>query len=406
MAELDPTRGGPLADIRVLDVGTMIAGPYGTTLLGDLGADVIKVEPAYGDDLRRLGAERAGETGSYTGINRNKRGIALDLAHADGQLVFSRLAATADALVTNTREPALSRLRLDYESVRRHRPDIVWVGVSTFGADGPYAGRPGIDAIAQALCGVIALNGASGSEQVRTIVPFADVVTSLLVASGVLAALHERARSGTGQRVDVSLMDALIHAQANALGNYFISGWVLPRTGNRSPYFAPSGAYATADGALVYISSPSEKFFANLCGALDADWDRDPRFLTSGLRMQHEDELDALIAARCRLFRRAELLDRLAAADAMAAPVNELPDVPLDPQVRHNGMVVTTNHAALGTLEVTGVPVRFGRTPGSVRQSPPTLGQHTREVLDELGFDGHEIARMAAAGAVAGVSRG
>ncbi len=396
---------GPLAGIRVLDAGTMIAGPYGTTLLGDLGADVIKIEPTYGDDLRRLGAERNGETGSYTGINRNKRGVALDLTQPAGRAVLARLAATADALVTNTREPALSRLGLDYESVREYRPDIIWAGVSTFGADGPYAGRPGIDALAQAVCGIIALNGAPGSDPSRTIVPFADVLTSLLVSSGVLAALHERTRSGLGQRIDVSLVDALMHAQCNALGNYFIAGWELPRTGNRSPYFAPSGTYGCADGASVYISCPSEKFFANLCRALDVAWGDDARFNTPAARMQHEDALDAAIAERCGRYTRAELLERCAAADAMAAPVNGLAGVVADPQVRHNGMVVTTEHATLGALDVTGVPLHFGRTPGAVRRAPPVLGQHTREILAEAGYDGGEIAKMEASGAVLDVAR-
>ncbi len=406
MAPASATPVGPLVGIRVLDVGTMIAGPYATTLLGDMGADVIKIEPTYGDDLRRLGAERNGETGSYTGINRSKRGIALDLTQPAGCAVLARLAATADALVTNTREPALSRLGLDYESVCAHRSDIIWAGVSSFGADGPYAGRPGIDALAQAVCGVIALNGAPGSEPSRTIVPFADVLTSLLVSAGVLAALHERTRSGLGQRIDISLVDALVHAQCNALGNYFIAGWELPRTGNRSPYFAPSGTYGCADGASVYISCPSEKFFANLCRALDADWGDDPRFNTPAARMQHEDTLDAAIAERCFRYTRARLLERCAAADAMAAPVNGLADVVADPQVRHNGMVVTTDHATLGPLDVTGVPLHFSRTPGAVQSAPPVLGQHTREILMEAGYDGGEIAKMEASGAVLEVRRG
>jgi crotonobetainyl-CoA:carnitine CoA-transferase CaiB-like acyl-CoA transferase len=399
------TLRGPLAGVRVIDAATMIAGPYGATLLGDLGADVIKVEPLYGDDLRRLGAARDGETGSYTGINRSKRGIALDLAAPLGRAVFARLAATADALVTNTREPALSRLGLDYESVRSHRADVIWVGVSTFGPDGPYAGLPGIDSVAQALAGVIALNGAPGSEPVRTVVPFADVMTSLLVATGIAAALHERAASGEGQRIDVSLLNALVHAQANALGNYFVSGWVLPRTGNRSPYFAPAGAYACADGAAVYLTCPSDRFFSKLCRALAAEWDTDPRFLTAGLRLQNEDALDAEITACCARMTRAALLERLARGDVPAAAVNGLADVVRDPQILHNRMIVRTQHPALGQLDVTGVPIRFGRTPGSVHSAPPTLGQHTDEILVELGFDAGQRREIVASGAV-GVRRG
>lgn len=391
---------GPLDGTRILDAGNMIAGPYGATLLGDLGADIIKVEPTYGDDLRRLGPQIKGETGSFIGVNRSKRGIALDLAHPAGQEVFARLAGTADALITNTREPALSRLGLSYDQVRRHRPDIIWVGVSTFGADGPYAGRPGVDALAQALCGVTAFNGEPGRPPVRLNVPIADIMASLLVVSGVLTALYERTKSGQGQRIDVSLVDAVVHALCNALGQYFTSGWVVPRSGNRSPYFAPSGMYECADGARVFLTCPTEKFFQNLCQALETDWADDPRFRTIELRLQHEDDLDAQIAQRCRRFVQGDLMGRLVAADVMAAPVNELPEVVREPQVRHNRMIVTTQHETLGGLDVTGVPLHLQRTPGRVRRSPPVLGQHTAEVLAELGYRPDQIAEMERSGAV------
>ena len=174
---MDGAGSRPLPDVRVIDAGTMIACPYAATLLGDLGADVIKVESPGGDDMRHLGQERAGETGSFIGINRNKRGIVLDLTRPEGREALERLVKTADILVTNTREPALSRLGLGYEQVRRHRPDIIWAGVSTFGADGPYAGRPGVDALAQALCGIPMLNGTADQPPTRLNIPIADVMS-------------------------------------------------------------------------------------------------------------------------------------------------------------------------------------------------------------------------------------
>ncbi len=378
----------------------MIAGPYAATLLGDLGADVIKVESPAGDDMRRLGQERNGETGSFIGVNRNKRGICLDLASARGREVFVRLVSTADVLITNMREPALSQLGLSYDQVRACRPDIIWVSVSAFGADGPYAGRPGVDALAQALCGVPMLNGTAGQPPTRLNMPIADVMSSLLAANGVVSALYERFRSGLGQRVEVALVDALVHALGNALGNYFISGWVVPRTGNRSPYFAPSGIYECRDGGLVFITCPTEKFWRNLCQALNPAWAQDPRFLTSESRLANEDALDSLLAARCRTETRDELLRRLVDADAMAAPVNTIPEVVRDPQVLHNRMVVEVPHPTLGPLKVTGVPLRLDRTPGSVRRPPPVLGQHTREVLLELGFSHADITSLAREGVV------
>jgi len=398
---LDSRPGGPLAGIRVLDLATMLAGPYGATLLGDLGADVIKVESHYGDESRHLGPERDGERSPFLSLNRNKRGVVLDLRRPAAQEVFARLAATSDVLITNVREPALSRLGLSYEQVCRHRPDVIWAGVTAFGPDGPYAGRPGIDFLAQGYAGLLSLNGAPGDAPVRVTVPLVDVMTSLLVVSGVLAALHVRTQTGRGQRIDVSLLDALVHAQCSGLGAYFLTGEVVPRTGNRSQYFAPSGIYTCADGRGIVITCPSEKFFANLCTALDADWQSAPRFATITQRLQNQDALDDAIGARCREFARDELLARLVAADVLAAPINEIPDVVRDPQVRHNGMIATTSHATLGPIQVTGVPLKLHGTPGSVRRSAPVQGQHTAEILNELGYGPDDVAELRRDGAVA-----
>lgn len=389
---------GPLKGLRVVEVATMLAGPYAATLLGDLGADVIKVESPQGDDSRHLGPEKQGERGPFLSLNRNKRGVVLRLDHPRGQEAFARLLRTADVLITNVREPALSNLGLSYEQVCRHRKDIIWAGVTAFGPDGPYAGRPGIDFLAQGYAGLVSLNGTPEGPPVRVTVPLVDVMTSLLVCSAVLAALHERAASGKGQRIDASLLDALLHAQGTGLTNYFLTGYVTPRVGNRSPYFAPSGVYECADGKSVCITCPGEKFFRNLCQALGADWYDNPRFESIESRLAHEDELDALLAQECRRYTRDDLLARLVAADAMAAPVNEIPDVASDPQVLHNQMLVDVPHATLGSVRITNVPVRLSRTPGGVRRGPPVLGEHTAEVLAEIGYSTAEIDALLAQG--------
>jgi crotonobetainyl-CoA:carnitine CoA-transferase CaiB-like acyl-CoA transferase len=392
---------GPLAGVRVLDLATMLAGPYAATLLGDLGADVIKVESHYGDESRHLGPERDGQRAPFVSLNRNKRAIVLDLRKPSAGAAFGRLAATSDVVITNVREPALSRLGIDYASVRRHRADVVWVGVTAFGPDGPYAGRPGIDFLAQGYAGLLSLNGHPDGKPVRVTVPLVDVMTSELVVSGVLAALLVRARTGAGQRIDVSLLDALVHAQASGLGAYFLTGEVTPRTGNRSQYFSPSGVYTCRDGRGIVITCPSEKFFGNLCGALEVAWTQDPRFATIEQRLAHQDELEEVLGARCRDFDRDVLLERLIAADVLAAPIHEIPDVVRDPQVRHNDMIVSTRHATLGTVDVTGVPIKLRGTPGSVRRSAPVQGEHTAEILAELGYTPTEVSALVAEGAAA-----
>jgi len=384
----------------VLEISTMMAGPYAATLLGDLGADVIKVESPRGDDSRHLGPSLGGERSAFLSLNRSKRGVVLDLHTAGAQEVFARLVATADIVITNVREPALSAMGLDYGSVRRHRDDVIWIGVTAFGADGPYAGRPGIDFLIQGYGGLLALTGEPDGDPVRVTVPLIDALTSTLVATAALAALRSRSVDSRGQRIDISLLDALIHAQAAGLGSYLITGEETPRTGNRSHYFAPSGAYGTRDGRQVVITCPSERFFAKLCEALEVDWLDDPRFASIPQRMDHQDELDSVIDERCRQFDSAELIERLTAADVLVAPINGVADVAEDPQVRHNGMIVEVDNEKLGPIRVTGVPMHFHGTPARVTHGPPLFGEHTGEILDELGYSHERIAELVDEGSV------
>ncbi len=391
---------GPCTGLRVLEISTMMAGPYAGTLLGDLGADVIKVESHYGDESRHLGPKRGTERSAYLSLNRSKRGVVLDLRRDDAQEVFSRLVATSDIVITNIREPALSKLRLDYDSVKAHREDVIWVGVTAFGKDGPYEGRPGIDFLIQGYAGLLALNGEPDGEPVRVTIPLIDTLTSVLAALGALAALRTRAETGKGERIDVSLIDALVHAQASGIGSYLITGEETPRTGNRSLYFAPSGVYNTRDGEKVVITCPAEKFFAKLCDALEVDWVSDPRFQDIDARMENQDELDRTIDARCREFTRDELMERLIAADVLTAPLNSVKQVVEDPQIAHNEMLVTTDHPTLGDVKVTGVPLHFQNTPGKVQMAPPLQGQHTAEILEELGYGEEAIAKLVGDGAI------
>ncbi len=391
----------PLEGLRVLEVATMLAAPYGATLLGDLGADVIKIESPVGDDSRHLGPTRNGECGPYLSLNRDKRGMVLDLRRSDAREAFARLLRTADILITNIREQALGGLGLAYEQVQASRPDIVWIHVSAFGPDGPYAARPGIDFLAQGYSGILALNGEPGGPPVRAGFPAVDVIASLLVANAALAAVRARDRSGVGQRVEISLLDAAMHAQASSIGSYLATGERPRRSGNRSLYFAPSGVYPTKDGGHIVITAPSDRFFGKLCRALGTAWDSEPRFATIASRLANQDELDRIIAERTRRFAREDLVARLVSADVLTAPINEIEDVVCDPQIRHNCMIVRRTHPTLGSIDITGVPIRFYGTPCAVSRHPPLQGEHTRALLAECGYGEHEVDDLIARGAAA-----
>jgi crotonobetainyl-CoA:carnitine CoA-transferase CaiB-like acyl-CoA transferase len=383
-----------LEGIHVLDAASMMAGPYCATLLGDMGADVIKLEPPNGDETRRIGPRKGTESGVFVGVNRNKRSVALDLRTDAGKKVLAELVQWADVVVDNLRPAARAKLGLDHQTLSAANPRIVSVSLSSFGADGPYAGRPGIDPVAQALSGLMAVTGFSDRGPVKAGPPVGDGVASLLAAFGAMSALWARERTGLGQQVDVSLIDGLIHIQAPYTGQYFLLGTQQPRTGNSIGWYAPYNAYVCADGGWVHVACYNDKFFRNLCAALERpELARDPRFLANDDRLAHRGELDAIIAGFLVTLPRQEALERLWAHDVIVGPVNDYDDVFADPQVIHNGMVVDVEHHT-GPLRVTGVPVHLSDTPGSVRLPPPGLGEHTEQILDELGFSAEFVARL------------
>jgi crotonobetainyl-CoA:carnitine CoA-transferase CaiB-like acyl-CoA transferase len=374
-----------LENVRVLDAASMMAGPYAATLLGDLGADVVKLEPPAGDETRRMGPRTDTDSGVFVGVNRNKRSIVVDLRSDEGRELLGALVDWADVVVDNLRPRAKEKLGLDWETLHARNPRVVSVTVSTFGSTGPYAGRPGIDPIAQAVSGMMAVTGPEGGDPVKAGPPVADAICSMLAAYGALAALWARERTGEGQHVDVSLVDGLIHAQAPYTGQWFLLDRQQQRMGNTSDWYAPYNAYRCADGRFVHVACYNDKFFRNLCDALGRpELADDPRFADADARLANRGALDDAIRAWLEQLPRDDALERLAEHDVIAAPVNEYADVFADPQVLHNRMVVDTDHHS-GTLRVTGVPVRLSATPGDVRLPPPALGEHTLEVLQELG---------------------
>jgi crotonobetainyl-CoA:carnitine CoA-transferase CaiB-like acyl-CoA transferase len=392
----------PLEGIRVLDLASMLAGPYGATMLGDMGADVIKIEPPRGDEARTLGPAVGDDSGLFVGINRNKRGLVLDLTKPEGREVYCRLVEAADIVVENLRADAERKLGVSYEDTVRHNPRIIYISVSAFGESGPYAGRPGVDPLAQALTGLMSATGEPGGGPLKAGVAVADATCANLVAFAAMVGLWVRQTQGIGQRIELNLIDGLIHLQPGNLGMYFVSNYLAPRVGNASPFFAPCNAFACADGRSIQIALFNDKFFANFCRAIRReDLAADPRFARNDGRLAHQAALEAELAAWFRSVTAEEAMHMLTDADVIAAPVLDHAEAFADPQVVHNRMLVEVEHARLGPITVGGVAPKFSATPGSVRRAPPALGEHSEEILREAGFDDAAIARLKETGVIA-----
>ena len=390
----------PLSGVRVLDFTRWLAGPYATTILGDMGADVIKIErPGEGDGTRNVDDVFVKGLSSYhLGLNRSKRSIAIDVADPDGRDLVKKMAETADVVIENFRPDVMSRLGLSYEVMQAINPRLIYCSISSFGPTGPLQRKAGMDLIIQAMGGVMGLTGEPGGLPYRVGAPIADFVGAYQAVVGVSLALLARAQTGQGQKVDVALIDGQMSLLANYVPGFFVNGIPSGPVGVGHPQLAPYQLFTTADGHLI-IACLTEEFWRRLCRVLQLEQlVDDPRFRRNADRVQNRSELIPLIEAVVSRYTSAKLAELLDQADVPCAPVQSLAELFDDPQVKENEMILDLVHPRAGAYKAIGMPVKLRGTPAQVHRSAAELGEHTREILREFHIDGATVDRLLAKG--------
>jgi formyl-CoA transferase/CoA:oxalate CoA-transferase len=387
----------PLDGLTILDLSRVLAGPYCTMLAADMGARVIKIEhPVHGDDTRAWGPPfLGGESAYYLSINRNKESVALDFKSAEGRAILASLIAKADIVVENFRPGTLDALGFGYGAVARLHPGLIYVSISGFGQHGPRRDEPGYDAVAQAESGMMSITGSAEGPAVRVGVAIADIAAGMFAFQGLLLALIARGRTGRGQHVDVSLLDAVTGLLTYQVARYFATGSSPERTGNRHMTIAPYDTFATADGVLV-LAVGNDALWRRFCETLGLDTlGADARFATNAGRVRTYDELRASLAPVLAALQLAPLIDRLRKAGVPCGAVRDIGQALADPQLLARQMVEVLPHAAIGTVNVLGIPTKLSDTPGAVRTPPPMLGEHTARVLHgDLGLSEEQIREL------------
>ncbi len=381
----EPPRRGILDGIRVLDASQVVSGPLCAMLLGDLGADVVKVEPPEGDASRTLGDTfRGGESDYFLSLNRNKRGIVLDLKTPQGVETYKALAMRSDVVLENFRPGIADGLGVGYDTLAPHNAGLVYCAISGYREGSAHRDKPALDPIVQAMSGIMSLTGTPGTGPLKTGFPLADYVTPLHAVIGILAALLDRSRTGAGQRVDVAMLDATLFSTIPREGYYFARDEAPPRLGNSHFQIVPANTYATADGRQVMVIAHNGKYWRILANAIgDPDLARDPRFASERARIAAREAVDARLAAAFAKDTLEGWVRRLDAAGALYAPVREYAEVLEDPEVRRD-MLVGAEHPRAGHVVGLRNPVSYSRASTHVRRPSPLLGEHTDEVLREI----------------------
>jgi crotonobetainyl-CoA:carnitine CoA-transferase CaiB-like acyl-CoA transferase len=388
----------PLAldGIRVLDLSRVIAGPWCGALLGDFGADVIKVEDTdAGDESRTWPPRKDGETAAYLLFNRNKRGVTLDLKSPEGVEVIKALVRKSDVLVENFRTGTMESFGLGYDVLAEINPRLIYCSVSAFGRTGPRKDSPGYEALMQAFSGIMSITGEPGGPPVRSAVSFLDLTTGILCALGVTAAVHQRERTGLGQRVDGSLLDTAVALLAYHAEGYLLAGLVPQALGSGHPSLSPYRNFKCRDGQWIFIAAANDRFWGKLTRALGLEaLAANPRFVKNGDRVANRTELEAMLEKIIGDYDREPLLKRLEEADVPATPVNTVDQVMNDPQTIARGMIERVVHPKLGEIPVVGTPLKFSRMNPGVRRAAPLRGEHTDAVLAECGLSPDRIREL------------
>ena len=388
-----------LEGIRVLDLTRALAGPFCTLMLGDYGADVIKIEiPGAGDDTRHWGPPFIGDESAYfLSINRNKRSLTLNFKEEKAREIFLKLVESSDVVVENFTPGVMGRFGLEYETVKRANPGIIYCSISGFGQDGPYQSRPAYDQIMQGISGLMSITGEPEGEPEKIGVAVTDIGAGMWAAFAVMSALYRREQDGQGQYIDISMLDAQVAWLTYQAGYYFAYGRAPQRLGKAHPTLVPYQAFMAKDGKYFNVAVGSERLWERFCQAVKREDLKDhPDYATNGVRVENRAALAPLLQEYFLTREADEWVADLQANSVPAGPINDLADVFADPQVLHRDMFLEIPHPTLGSVKQTGLPIKFSRTPGGLDRHPPLLGEHNRAILSDLGYSDSEVDDLAA----------
>lgn len=386
---------GALSDIKVLDLTRVLAGPYATMVLADLGAEIIKIEqPGKGDDSRAYGPYKNGESAYFMSLNRNKESLTLNLKAPEGKEILKRLVEKVDVLVENFRPGTMEKLGLGYDVLKEINPRLVYASSTGYGQTGPYSQRPAYDAVVQAMGGIMSITGQADGKPTRVGTSVGDIFAGLFCAIGILSALHERENSGKGQFVDVAMLDCQVAILENAISRYEFTGEIPRPIGNRHPSIVPFEPFDTLTAPII-VAAGNDRLWVTLCDLMELDIASDPRFITNSLRNENYQALRPILADRFMTKTAEEWQFMFDEAGIPCGPINTVDKVVKNEQVVAREMILEVEHPVAGTTRIPGIPIKLSRTPGEIRMAAPVLGADTEKLLSQyLGLTSDQVAEL------------